>query len=99
MASEEEEMRKRLEFRKMLMKVSDRLSSENLDNLRHLLKDEIPKARLEVAKQGIDMFEALEEKSEFIFLCCLYITFRNHQSGQTWKSDRIFRIYRKKRSL
>lgn len=64
MASEEEEMKIRLEFRMMLMKVSDRLSSENLDNLKHLLRDEIPKAKIEAAKTGIDLFESLEEKSE-----------------------------------
>lgn len=60
----DEIMKKRLEFRKMLLKVSDRLSSENLKNLKHLLSSEVPKAKLESAAQGIDIFEILEERSK-----------------------------------
>ena len=62
--AEDENRVKRLEFRRMLLKLSDRLSSENLEDLKHLLIDEIPKVKLESSRQGTSLFEALEEKSE-----------------------------------
>ena len=62
--AEDENRVKRLEFRRMLLKLSDRLSTDNLEDLKHLLIDEIPKVKLESARQGTSLFEALEERSE-----------------------------------
>ena len=62
--AEDEYRVKRLEFRRMLLKLSDRLSTDNLKDLKHLLTDEISKVKLESVHQGTSLFEALEEKSE-----------------------------------
>ena len=64
METEEEQRRKRLEFRKMLLKVSEGLSSENVADLKHLLRGDIVQSKLEASSRGIDIFELLIEKSE-----------------------------------
>ena len=54
----------KFEFRKLLLKISDRLSSENLRELKHLLVDQITKVKLETAEQGIDIFNILDERGK-----------------------------------
>ena len=73
MDTAEEESKKRLEFRKMLLKVSEGLSSEDLDNLKHLLRGEIVQVKLDSCKRGIDIFESLEEKSNLILWLRLFL--------------------------
>ncbi|XP_003387950.1 PREDICTED: FAS-associated death domain protein-like [Amphimedon queenslandica] len=63
MESEEEQRRKRLEFRKMLLKVSEGLTSENVADLKHLLRGDIVQSKLEGSSRGIDIFELLIEKN------------------------------------
>lgn len=66
MEPEEEQRRKRLEFRKMLLKVSEGLTSGNVDDLKHLMRGDIVQSKLEGSSRGIDIFELLIEKSEII---------------------------------
>lgn len=68
MASEEQiERKKKLEFKTLQLKVSEKLSRDNLKDLKHLVMDEIAKVRLEDVTEGIDLFAALEEKGMFPF--------------------------------
>ena len=53
---------KTLAFKALLLKLSNKLSSDNLKDLKHLLKDEIPTSKVEQATQGTDLFEALSER-------------------------------------
>ena len=54
--------KKRLEYRKALLKISDRLSTDNLQGLKVLLRDVVGQAKLDAARQGTDIFEVLDEK-------------------------------------
>ena len=75
MASEEQiERKKKLEFKTLQLKVSEKLSRENLKDLCHLLMGEIPKTRLEEVTEGIDLFAALEERGKLHSLAELYLT-------------------------
>jgi hypothetical protein len=46
----------------MLLKVSDKLSSDNLKDLKYLVNDQVPKVKLDASDQAIGIFEVLEEK-------------------------------------
>ena len=64
MATEEAIARsKSLNFKALLLKISNKLSSDNLKDLKHLLKDEIPASKMEMATQGTDIFQALSERN------------------------------------
>lgn len=51
-----------LAFKALLLRVSNKLTSDNLKDLKHLLKDQIPTSKIETATQGTDLFQALSEK-------------------------------------
>ncbi|EDO42517.1 predicted protein, partial [Nematostella vectensis] len=55
------------DFRALLLKISDELTSENLSSMRFLCRDVIPAGRLEHFRRPIDMFvefERLDRLSE-----------------------------------
>ena len=55
--------RKQLEFRKMLNRISEAMSSENLKALKHLCYDFIPEAKRDAMEAGVDVFNVLIEQS------------------------------------
>lgn len=57
--------RKKLEFRKMLGRVSDGLGNENLRALKNLCYDIIPSTQREDVDSGVTLFNLLIEKSGF----------------------------------
>ncbi|KAL0187953.1 hypothetical protein M9458_015052, partial [Cirrhinus mrigala] len=48
----------------MLLAISDKLSEENLKDLKFLCSEDIGKKKLEKINKGIDLFECLIEKAE-----------------------------------
>lgn len=57
-----DEEKKRFEFRKLLLDISNRLSSENLSGIKMLVRDKVPTAVLEKTDQGTVIFEYFEER-------------------------------------
>ena len=56
------ERAKRFAYQALLLKVSNQLSSDNLRDLKHLLKDEFPTSSLDTAAQGTNLFTLLQQK-------------------------------------
>ena len=61
MASSQSEQRVKLEFRKVLGRVSDGLGAENVRALKNLCYDYIPERKREDIGSGIDIFNILIE--------------------------------------
>lgn len=64
------EQRVKLEFRKVLGRISDGLGGENVRALKNLCYDYIPEKKREDIQSGIDLFNLLIEKG---ILCLVYI--------------------------
>lgn len=58
----EEEEKKNFEFKKILLKVSDRLSSENLRDIKMLVRDQVPTVQLDKWDKGTDAFLYFEQR-------------------------------------
>lgn len=56
--------RKKFEFRKLLIQVSDGLGSENVRALKNLCYDHVGQKRSEEIASGVDLFNILIEASE-----------------------------------
>ena len=56
----------RLAYKGMLLKISNHLSSANLRDLKHLLRDELPADQLNEATQGTDIFNLLEVRGRLM---------------------------------
>lgn len=64
MASKPSDHRVKLEFRKVLGRVSDGLGGENVKALKNLCYDYIPEKKREDIHSGIDLFNILIEKGQ-----------------------------------
>lgn len=67
---------KRLAYQGMLLNVSNRLSSDNLRNLKYLVKDDLPADKLEDATQGTVLFTLLQQQGRLFkrrVLVCAFI--------------------------
>lgn len=62
MASVVGDARKKLEFRKLLVRVSDELGQENVKALKNLCFDIVGGKKMEEIDSGIDLFNILIEK-------------------------------------
>ncbi len=61
----DDQEKKRFEYKKLLLKISDRLSSENLDGIKMLVRDKIPMAVLERSQHGTDIFLYFDERGNY----------------------------------
>lgn len=65
------EKSRKMAYNAMLLKVSNRLASEDLRNLRFVLQDDIPAAKLEEASCGTDIFTAMQQKGSGVLCVCV----------------------------
>lgn len=59
-----DDFRVKLEFRKVLGQVSDGLTTENVNALKHLCYDYVPEKKKEGIETGIQLFNTLIERSK-----------------------------------
>ncbi len=61
----DDEAKKRFDYKKLLLQISDRLSSENISGIKMLVKDTVPMTVLEKSIGGKELFAYFEERGEF----------------------------------
>ena len=58
------DIQRKLEFRRCLNRIANRVSRQNFDDLKFMCKDAVPVARMERVRSTIDLFQALEERGK-----------------------------------
>ena len=53
-----------MKFRKALLRISGQLSRQDLDYIKFLCEDDVPRSRMERVRSGTDLFNALEERGK-----------------------------------
>ena len=84
------DFRVRLEFRKVLGQVSDGLSSENVEALKHLCYDCVSERKKEDIETGIQLFNALIEKSKAQILHVTIIAMLSYHSTHWYYAETLF---------
>lgn len=86
-----------MKFRKALLRVGNQLSRQDLEYIKFLSEDDVPRSKMERVRSGIDLFSALEERGKLSsknlgFLVQLLTTINRAQLVETCLKNEGFVI-------